>query len=153
MASVYLTDEQWAFIQPLLPSPARTGRLRADDRSTVEGILYVLITGCCWQDLPREYGAPTTVWCRLKTWGEAGVWERIWRAALAILDVRGQLDWTMAFLDGSFASAKKGGDKVGLTKKGKDTKWMLALGSALGALGGVVRSRLPSRVAPTSEPD
>ena len=30
----------------------------------------------------------------------------------------------MAFLDGSFAPAKKGGDKVGLTKKGKGTKWM-----------------------------
>ena len=118
---------QWAFIQPLLPSPARTGRPRADDRRTIEGILYVLITGCRWQDLPREYGAPTTVWRRLKWWGEAGIWERIWRAALAALDVQGKLDWTMAFLDGSFAPAKKGGDKVGLTKKGKGTKWMLVI--------------------------
>lgn len=125
MATVHLTNEQWAFIQLLLPPPARTGRPRADDRRTVEGILYVLITGCRWQDLPREYGAPTTVWRRIKCWGEAGVWEHIWRAALAALDLRGQLDWTMAFLDGSFASAKKGGDKVGLTKKGKGTKWML----------------------------
>jgi transposase len=33
----------------------------------------------------------------------------------------------MAFLDGSFAPAKKGGDKVGLTKKGKGTKWMLVV--------------------------
>ena len=33
----------------------------------------------------------------------------------------------MAFLDGSFAPAKKGGDKVGLTKKGKGTKWMLVI--------------------------
>jgi transposase len=90
-------------------------------------MLYVLITGCRWQDLPREYGAPTTVWRRLKRWGEAGVWERIWRAALAALDVHGQLDWTMAFLDGSFVPAKKGGDKVGLTKKGKGTKWMLVV--------------------------
>jgi transposase len=53
------------------------------------------------------------------------VWERIWRAALAALDQHGQLDWTMAFLDGSFAPAKKGGEQVGLTKKGKGTKWML----------------------------
>jgi hypothetical protein len=28
----------------------------------------------------------------------------------------------MAFLDGSFVPAKRGGDKVGLTKKGKGTK-------------------------------
>ena len=80
-----LTDRQWAFICPLLPPPAHTGRPRADDRRTFEGILYVLITGCRWQDLPREYGAPTTVWRRLKRWGEEGVWERLWRAALAAL--------------------------------------------------------------------
>jgi len=68
----------------------------------------MLITGCRWQDLPREYGAPTTVWRRLKWWGEEGVWDRIWRAALATLDRHGQLDWTIAFLDGSFVPAKRG---------------------------------------------
>jgi transposase len=127
MGRIHLTDLQWDFIRPFLPLPAHTGRPRADDRRTIEGILYVLITGCRWQDLPRAYGAPTTVWRRLKRWGEEGVWERIWRAALATLDLQGQLDWTMAFLDGSFAPAKKGGDKVGLTKKGKGTKWMLVV--------------------------
>src|SRR5258706_2239135 len=127
MGKIHLTDRQWAFIQPLLPPPARTGRPRADDRRTIEGIVYILITGCRWQDLPREYGAPTTVWWRLKRWGEEGVWERLWRAALVVLDRQGQLDWSMAFLDGSFAPAKKGGDQVGLTKKGKGTKWMLVI--------------------------
>jgi transposase len=127
MSRIHLTDSQWAFIQPLLPPLARTGRPRADDRRTIEGILYILITGCRWQDLPREYGAPSTVWRRLKRWGEAGVWERIWRAALAALDQQSRLDWSRAFLDGSFAPAKKGGDKVGLTKKGKGTKWMLVI--------------------------
>src|SRR5258708_11411473 len=72
MGRIHLTDRQWAFIHPLLPPLARTGRPRADDRRTIEGIIYVLITGCRWQDLPREYGAPTTVWRRLKHWGEAG---------------------------------------------------------------------------------
>ena len=46
------------------------------------------------------------------------MWERIWRAALAVLDQHGQLERAMAFLDGSFAPAKKGGDKVDRTKKG-----------------------------------
>jgi transposase len=55
------------------------------------------------------------------------VWDRIWRAALAVLDLQGQLDWSIAFLDGLFAPAKKGGDKVGVTKKGKGTKWMLVV--------------------------
>jgi len=127
MSRIHLTESQWAFIKPLLPPPARTGRPRATDRRITEGILYILITGCRWQDLPREYGAPTTVWRRLKRWEEEGVWERIWRAALVALDQQGQLDWSVAFLDGSFAPAKKSGDKVGVTKKGKGTKWMLVV--------------------------
>jgi transposase len=127
MATVHLTDEQWAFIQPSLPPPALTGRPSADDRRTIEGILYVLITGCRWQDLPRDFGAPTTVWRRLKWWGEVGIWERIWRAALAALDVQGKLDWSMAFLDVSFVPATKGGEHVGLTRKGNGTKWMLVV--------------------------
>jgi transposase len=127
MSRIHLTERQCNFICPLLPPPARTGRPRADDRRTIDGILYLLITGCRWQDLPRAYGAPTTVWRRLKRWDETGVWERVWRAALAALDRQGQIDWSMAFLDGSFAPARKGGDKVGLTKKGKGTKWMLVI--------------------------
>jgi len=119
MATVHLSDRQWGFIQPLLPPPARTGRPRADDRRTVEGILYVLITGCRWQDLPREYGAPTTVWRRLKCWGEAGVWEHIWRAALTVLDQHGKRDWSIAFPDGSFVLAKRGREKAGLTWRDK----------------------------------
>jgi transposase len=127
MSSIQLTDSQWAFIQPLLPPPARTGRPRADDRRTIEGILYILITGCRWQDLPHEYGTSTTVGRRLKRWDEIGVWERIWHAAPSALDQQSRLDWSMAFLDGSFASAKNGGAKVGLTKKGKGAKWMLVV--------------------------
>src|SRR5215467_8512500 len=127
MSRIRLTDRQWAFICPQLPPSAHTGRPRADDRRTIEGILYVLITGCRWQDLPREYGAPTTVWRRLRRWSEDGIWERIWHSALSRLDEQGKLDWSMAFLDGSFAPAKKGGEKVGLTRKGKGTKWMLVV--------------------------
>src|SRR5215470_2259828 len=127
MSRIRLTERQWTFIRLLLPPPARTGRPRANDRRTVEGILYVLITGCRWQDLPREYGAPTTVWRRLKGWGEEGIWERIWHSALSRLDMQAKLDWSIAFLDGSFAPAKKGGEKVGLTRKGKGTKWMLVV--------------------------
>jgi transposase len=41
MARIHLSDRQWAFIQPLLPPPAHTGRPRADDRRTIEGMLYV----------------------------------------------------------------------------------------------------------------
>ena len=46
---------------------------------------------------------------------------------MGALDQQRKLDWSMAFLDGSFAPAKKGGAKVGLTKKGKGTKWLVVV--------------------------
>ena len=127
MSKVRFTDGQWAIIQPLLPPRAKTGRPRSDDRRTLEGILHVLRSGCRWQDLPRRYGAPTTVWRRLKPWQEDGTWLRLWRTVLGRLDAQGRLDWRYAYLDGSFAPAKKGGEAVGLTRKGKGTKWMLVV--------------------------
>jgi transposase len=55
-----LTDAQGALLAPLLPPPKQRGRKRADDRATLNGILFVLQSGCRWKDVPRRYGAPTT---------------------------------------------------------------------------------------------
>jgi transposase len=105
-----LTDEQWGVLEPLLPKqkPGR-GRPRADDRRTLNGILFVLKTGCAWADMPSEYGSPVTCWRRLNSWAEDGTWDRIWRTLLGQLDAQGKLEWAQAFLDGSFIPAKKGG--------------------------------------------
>jgi transposase len=104
-----LTDEQWAVVEPAIPKrkPGR-GRRRNDDRRTLSGILYVLKTGCAWEDLPAAYGSDTTCWRRLREWSEDGTWERIWRTLLGQLDAQAKLEWAHAFLDGSFVPAKKG---------------------------------------------
>ena len=103
-----LTDAQWELIAPLFPPPTRRGRHRADDRRTLNGILWILRSGARWQDLPREYGSDTTCHRRLQDWQKEGVWERIWLVFLKSLDEDGKLDWSRAFLDGTFAPAKKG---------------------------------------------
>jgi len=103
-----LSDAQWRLIAPHLPPPKRTGRPRADDRKTLEGILWVLRSGARWQDVPRAYGSPTTCWRRLREWEEAGVWETLWRVILSALQAEQKLDWAQAFLDGSFVPAKRG---------------------------------------------
>ncbi len=72
-----LTDEQWMYVEPFLPPPARNGRPRADDRATVNGVIYVLTTGCRWMDMPSKYGSYKTVWRRLKMWKEKDVWKRL----------------------------------------------------------------------------
>ena len=48
-----LTDEQWEYIEPLLPPPEKEGKPRADARQTINAILYVLKTGIPWNDLPE----------------------------------------------------------------------------------------------------
>ena len=119
---VRLTDAHWAEIEPLLPRMPRTvrgGRPWASQRSVVDGILWVLKTGARWRDLPAEYPSPSTCWRRLKRWDEAGTWLRIWRAIIAKLDERGRLQWETAFIDGTFASAKKGGPTSVLPSGGK----------------------------------
>jgi hypothetical protein len=53
-------------------------------------------------------------------------WERIWRAFLASLDEGGKVDWSRAFLDGSFVPFRRG-QQIGLTRRGKESKLMLVV--------------------------
>jgi transposase/quinol monooxygenase YgiN len=91
-----LSDAQWEQARPLLPERNREGRPRADDRRTLEGILYILRTGAPWGELPREYGSPVTCWRRLAEWEASGVWERVWAALLASLTTPERLIWVGA---------------------------------------------------------
>ena len=75
--SFNISDEQWQAIVRLLPPQPRTGRPRADDRQTINGILRVLNSRTRWSDIPRQYGAASTCYTRLKTWQKQGVWADI----------------------------------------------------------------------------
>lgn len=107
-----LSDEQWALVEPLLPLPRRRadnrGRPQASNRACFEGILWILQTGAAWRFLPKEFPAPSTCWRRLQQWEEQGIWLQAWRTLLGGLEQEGLLRWDEAFLDGSFAPAKKG---------------------------------------------
>jgi transposase len=103
-----LQEDQWALIAPLLPPPRARGHPRADDRRTINGILWVLRSGARWKDLPPKYGSRSTCHRRLQEWQDQGVWEGIWLKLLSNLDAQAKLDWNQALLDGSFVPAKKG---------------------------------------------
>ena len=107
-----LSDEQWSLIEPLLPPPQRRkdghGRPPKPNRDCFEGILWILQTGAAWRFLPEEFPSPSTCWRRLQQWEQKGVWLQAWRTLLGSLDQKGLLKWDEAFLDGSFAPAKKG---------------------------------------------
>lgn len=63
-----ITDSQWETIQNHLPPHAKTGRPRADDRMTLNGILFVAITGCRWSEMPKRYDDDSTANLRLRSW-------------------------------------------------------------------------------------
>ncbi len=110
-----LSDGQWERIKKVIPprkrpwkKKSRRGRKPVEDRKCFEGILWILWTGSPWVALPKIYGAKSTVHRRLKAWAENGILEKLWRVFLAELEDKDQLHWNECFVDGTFASAKKG---------------------------------------------
>jgi len=74
----WLSDEQWARIEPHLPTDVR-GVERVDDRRVISGIVHVLKSGCRWCDCPLEYGPSTTIYNRFVRWARRGLWENLFR--------------------------------------------------------------------------
>ena len=63
-----LTDEQWELLAPLIPEPSLDGRLpELSRREIVNGILYVLRSGCPWRLLPHDLPAWGTVYWYFRT--------------------------------------------------------------------------------------
>src|SRR5438105_11153496 len=106
-----VTDAQWAILAPLLPKPRvrrdRRGRPWRDPRDVLNGILWILRTGAPWQDLPDRYPSYQTCHRRFQRWVDRGTLRDVLKALAADLQARGGLDLSEAFIDGSFASAKK----------------------------------------------
>ena len=113
-----MPDELWQRVAPLLPArpPRRTrypGRLPADDRAALAGIVFVLKTGITWRELPREVAgcSGVTCWRRLRDWTEAGVFPAVHTLLLDQLRALGQLDLDTMVVDGSHVRALKGGTR------------------------------------------
>ena len=86
------------------------GRRALDDRQALNGILYVWHTGIAWRDLPQELGSGVTRWRRLRTWQQAGVWEKLRHKLLNRLNAAGQIDWSRAAIDGSHSGGSGTGE-------------------------------------------
>ena len=109
-----LSERLWEKIYPMLPVYERSpkgGRPRCDDKFAFFGIVFVLRSGCRWQDLPREYGSPTTVWRRFATWQKLEIWQKIWDLVLFEFEKAGGIDKSETIADATFIRAKKGGPK------------------------------------------
>jgi transposase len=99
-----VSEELWRRVEPLLPArdagPAdgRAGRRTLDDRMVLCGVLYVLLNGVPWTELPRDlgYGSGMTCWRRLRAWNEAGAWTPVRAVLERELPAGGRVDWSRA---------------------------------------------------------
>ena len=108
-----LTDEEWALVEPEIPRAKRGGNKRTVDvREVMNGLMYVLSTGCQWRAIPKDLPPRSTVnhyFCR---WQHDGTLDRLHHALY--VRCREQADRqaspTAAIIDSqSVKSAEKGG--------------------------------------------
>jgi transposase len=73
-----LTDEEWSLVEPLIPPAKRGGRKReVAVREVVNGVMYVLSTGCQWRYIPKDLPPRSTVHDYLTRWNHDGTIEKI----------------------------------------------------------------------------
>ena len=117
-----VTDSQWRLIEPSIPPPKPGGRPRdVKMREVVNGILYVVRTGCSWRQLPHGFPPWITVYYYFRRLQRDGTWRRIHdRLRVRVRRKVGKaLTPSVGILDSqSVKTAEKGGT-VGTTRARK----------------------------------
>ena len=109
---VFLTDAQWAALEPLIEACRPRGKTPHHDlRRTLEAIIWRHENGAKWRSIPPELGPWWMAAQTFNRWGHLGVWERLLEAAQA-----GGVALGMAFLDGTNIRAHQ--KAAGAARKG-----------------------------------
>jgi transposase len=108
-----LSDEEWALVEPLIPPAKRGGGKRTVVvRNVVDGVMYVLSTGCQWRAIPKDLPPRSTLFDYLDLWSWDGTLERIHHTLYVACREQEERDAspTAAIIDSqSVKSAEKGG--------------------------------------------
>ncbi len=108
-----LTDDEWGLTAPLIPPAKRGGNKRTVEvREVVNGLMYILSTGCQWAAIPKDLPARSTLHDYLGRWEWDGTLERLHHALYVQCRERAGRDAspTAAIIDSqSVKSAEKGG--------------------------------------------
>src|SRR3990167_6188085 len=106
----YLNQKQYRWLAKTLPQPhTRTGNPYLPNNQLLGGILYVLKTGCRWQDIPvsvcrHHY---SSCWRRFSWWQKKRAITLTWRETLKLLDQGKSVDLSIGNLDGSLIQSPK----------------------------------------------
>jgi transposase len=107
-----IPDDLWTEVQPLLPKEkmrGTNGRPVVPFRKVLDGILYVLRTGCQWKALPAEYGSGSTCHRRFQEWVRKGVFQKLWVKLLERYNDLKGIGWEWQSLDSLTVKAPLGG--------------------------------------------
>src|SRR6478735_10584584 len=111
-----LTDEEWALIGPLIPPAKRGGNKRTvNERDVVDGVMYILSTGCQWAALPKDLLPRSTVNDYLRRWDDDRTLDRVHHALyVRCRELAGrEISPTAAIIDSqSVKSAEKRGARL-----------------------------------------
>lgn len=108
-----LTGEEWRLIEPLIPPAKRGGNKRTVNlREVVNGLMYILSTGCQWRAIPKDLPPRSTLHDYLDLWSWDGTIDRIHHVLYVECRERAgrEASPTAAIIDSqSVRSAEKGG--------------------------------------------
>ena len=107
-----IPDELWKKIRIILPkekSSKTIGRPIVPFRKVLDGILYILRTGCQWKMLPSGYGSGSTCHRRFQEWIKLDIFKKIWITLLKIYDDKKGIKWTWQSLDSISIKSPLGG--------------------------------------------
>ena len=107
-ATFFISQPQYDWLAHKLPEPlSNTGRPAAPNRELLNGVLFVLKTGCRWQDIPVSVCAHgyASCWRRLNFWRKRGQLKLVWQQLLVLLDREGRLDLSLGNLDGTLVQS------------------------------------------------
>ena len=76
-----VTDGEWEILEPLIPALSEeAAHVKYTRREIVNGILYVLRSGCPWRLMPHDLPAWGTVYDYFRQWQKQGVWDQVLEA-------------------------------------------------------------------------
>jgi transposase len=73
-----IDEDTWEDIRRILAKPSKEGRPHTEDRALINGIMFVLVSGSRWEDMPGEYGSYKTANRRFLDLSKSGAWGRMW---------------------------------------------------------------------------
>jgi transposase len=107
-----ISDNLWDEIKSIFTkekSSNTVGRPIVKYRKVLDGILYVLRTGCQWKMLPKEYGSSSTCHRRFQEWSRLNVFKKTWVRLLKIYENKIGINWTWPSFDSISIKSPLGG--------------------------------------------